>query len=152
MAAIANDGTLLPPTLVDFIGGDGVPVTVQSVEPVGALPLSSENLESIRQGMWGVANNEILGTAVDPLAQLPVPVAGKTGTSETGGEPHAWFVGYAPAIPYTRSDGLQIAEPEIAVVVLMENAGEGSEVAAPIFRRVVELYYSIQPLTPYPWE
>lgn len=152
MAAIANDGTLLPPTLVDFIGGDGVPVTVQSVEPVGALPLSSENLESIRQGLWGVANNEILGTAVDPLAQLPVPVAGKTGTSETGGEPHAWFAGYAPAIPYTRSDGLQIAEPEIAVVVLMENAGEGSEVAAPIFRRVVELYYSIQPLTPYPWE
>ncbi len=99
-----------------------------------------------------MTNEETLGTAVKPLAQLTVPVAGKTGTSEAGGEPHAWFAGYAPATPYTRANGIQVTEPEIAIVVLMEHAGEGSEVAAPIFRRIVELYYDIQPLTPYPWE
>jgi penicillin-binding protein 2 len=99
-----------------------------------------------------VANETTLGTAVEPLAQLAVPVAGKTGTSETGGEPHAWFAGYAPAVPYTRADGLRVTEPEIAIVVLIENAGEGSEVASPVFRRIVELYYGIQPLTPYPWQ
>jgi penicillin-binding protein 2 len=55
-------------------------------------------------------------------------------------------------VPYTRADGLGVTEPEIAIVVLIENAGEGSEVAAPVFRRIVELYYGIQPLTPYPWQ
>jgi hypothetical protein len=35
--------------------------------------------------------------------------------------------------------------------VMIEHAGEGSAVAAPIFRRIVELYYGITPLTPFPW-
>lgn len=152
IAAIANDGVLLQPTLVNRIGANEETVTAQPAEPVGALPLRSEHLDAIREGLWGVANDPSLGTAVEPLDQLAIPVAGKTGTSETGGEPHAWFAGYAPAMPYTRPDGVLVTEPEIAIVVLMENAGEGSEVAAPIFRRVVELYYGIQPLTPYPWE
>jgi penicillin-binding protein 2 len=42
-------------------------------------------------------------------------------------------------------------EPEIAIVVMIENAGEGSAVAAPIVRRIVEIYYGVEPLTPYPW-
>ena len=151
-AAIANDGVLLLPTLVDHIGGAASDGTELSAETAIALPLVPEHLAAIQAGLWGVVNEAALGTAVDPLAQLSVPVAGKTGTSETGGEPHAWFTGYAPALPYTRTDGVQITNPEIAVVVLMEHAGEGSEVAAPIFRRVIELYYGIQPLTPYPWE
>ena len=35
---------------------------------------------------------------------------------------------------------------------MIENAGEGSAVAAPIFRRIIEIYYGITPLTPFPWE
>ena len=79
-------------------------------------------------------------------------VSGKTGTAEAPpNDSHAWFAGYAPAAPYTKTDGTYIEEPEIAISVIMENAGEGSAVAAPIFRRIVELYYGIEPLTPYPW-
>lgn len=152
MAAIASDGIRRRPMLVDRVGSDKAHVTERPAEPIAELPLTSEHLAAIREGLWGVANETTLGTAVEPLAQLAVPVAGKTGTSETGGEPHAWFAGYAPAVPYTRADGLRVTEPEIAIVVLIENAGEGSEVASPVFRRIVELYYGIQPLTPYPWQ
>jgi cell division protein FtsI/penicillin-binding protein 2 len=59
-------------------------------------------------------------------------VAGKTGTSESGQEkPHAWFAGYAPA-----------EEPQVAVAVVLEYAGEGSKEAAPLFRQVVETFFS----------
>jgi len=78
-------------------------------------------------------------------------VAGKTGTAEAPpGQPHAWFVGYAPAEPFTAPDGRYIESPELAIAVVLEHAGEGSVVAAPLFRRVVELYYGIEP-TPFPW-
>jgi cell division protein FtsI/penicillin-binding protein 2 len=68
-------------------------------------------------------------------------VAGKTGTSETGEtDPHAWFVGYAPA-----------GDPEIVIAVMIEHGGEGPTVAAPLFRRLVEAYFGIEPAeTPTP--
>jgi penicillin-binding protein 2 len=152
MAAIANGGTLFRPALIDRIGsGGGAPEEQWPIEAAGTLPLSAEHLEAIREGLWRVTNNPS-GTAAYQFERLAVPVAGKTGTAETVGRPHAWFVGYAPAAPHSRPDGTLIEEPEIAIVVLMEHAGEGSAVAAPVFRRIVELYYDITPLTPYPWQ
>jgi len=56
-----------------------------------------------------------------------VQVAGKTGTAEVAdGEPHAWFAGFAPA-----------QDPQVVVAVLVENAGAGGSVAAPIARQVI---------------
>ena len=105
----------------------------------------------INESLWNVANGP-WGTATHRFEGLPLQVAGKTGTAEAPpNNSHAWFTGYAPAGPYTQADGTVIEEPEIAIAVIVENAGEGSVVAAPIFRRIVELYYGIEPLTPYPW-
>ncbi len=49
--------------------------------------------------------------------------AGKSGTAELGGsgEPHSWFIGFAPA-----------EDPKVAIAVLVEQAGRGAEVASPI--------------------
>jgi peptidoglycan glycosyltransferase len=61
-------------------------------------------------------------------------VAGKTGTAQTAtGDPHAWFVGFAPA-----------DDPRIAVAVVVLNGGDlgseatGGEVAAPVARAVMQ--------------
>jgi penicillin-binding protein 2 len=152
MAAIANGGTLYQPKLIDRIGaGGGAPEEAWPPAVNGRLPLSEEQLSVLRGSLWDVANSGS-GTATHRFQDLPVKVAGKTGTAEAPPRlPHAWFAGYAPAAPYTRPDGTVVDKPEIAVVVVVENAGEGSEVAAPIFRRMVELYYAIEPVSPFPW-
>ena len=70
------------------------------------------------------------GTAAFAFAGSKIQVAGKTGTAESPpGEPHAWFAAYAPA-----------DDPRIAVVVMIEHSGEGSVVAAPIVRKILEKY------------
>jgi penicillin-binding protein 2 len=150
-AAIANGGTLYRPTLVDRIGAAGE-TPEESPPPVvnGTLPLSAEQIGIIRESLWNVTHASN-GTATHRFVDMALPVAGKTGTAEAPpGLPHAWFVGYAPAEPFTTAEGRLVEAPELAIAVVLENAGEGSDVAAPLFRRVVELYYGIEP-TPFPW-
>ena len=150
-AAIANGGTRYQPTLVSRIGEAGVtPEDAPAPQVNGVLPLTAEQIATVRESLWNVTH-AANGTATHRFEGMPVPVAGKTGTAEAPpGLPHAWFVGYAPAEPFTAADGRAVEAPELAIAVVLEHAGEGSDVAAPLFRRVVELYYGIEP-TPFPW-
>lgn len=143
IAAIANGGTLYRPTLVDRIvpidGGDAVYTFAPEEE--GSLPVTTENLQIIEDAMISVID-DAKGTAHRYLATLQFPVAGKTGTAQNPlGDSHAWFAGYT-----LRNDP---DRPDIAVVVILENAGEGSEMASPVFRRAVSLYFSNN--TNYGW-
>jgi penicillin-binding protein 2 len=142
IAAVGNGGTLYRPYVVERIAaaGDAIPEQVTQPEIVGQLPLSSEHLAAIQEALYGVTTRSI-GTALYRFVGLSIPVAGKTGTAEVGGPdtvPHSWFAAYAPA-----------DRPEIAVVALVENAGEGTSVAAPLVRQVIEAYYGL-PLSPLP--
>ncbi len=152
LAAFANGGTLLQPKLIDRIGaGGGAPEEPWPVTEKWRLPLDDEQIAVINESLWNVANGP-WGTATHIFEGLPLEVAGKTGTAEAPpNNSHAWFTGYAPATPFMQADGTVIEEPEIAIAVIIENAGEGSAVAAPVFRRIIELYYGIEPVTPYPW-
>ena len=59
-----------------------------------------------------------------------IVIGGKTGTAQNPhGEDHSLFVGYAPA-----------EKPEIVVFVVVENAGHGSTVAAPIAAKIIKRY------------
>ena len=144
IAAVANGGTLYRPYIVERIGpaGDAIPEQTTQPQATGSLPLTPAHLAAIQQALRGVTTDPI-GTAPHRFAGLAIPVAGKTGTAEVGGPesvPHSWFAAYAPA-----------DNPEIAIAVLVENAGEGSTVAAPITRQVVEAYYGL-PISSLPPE
>jgi penicillin-binding protein 2 len=142
IAAVGNGGTLYRPYIIEHISaaGEEYPEQVTQPEVVGQLPVSPEHLAAIQEALYGVTTKSI-GTAPHRFAGLSIPVAGKTGTAEVGGpgtQPHSWFAAYAPA-----------DRPEIAIAVIAENAGEGTTVAAPLTRQVVEAYYGL-PLSTLP--
>jgi penicillin-binding protein 2 len=145
MAAIANGGTLYRPQLVEKIQPvTGDAINVFRPQANGTLPISMENLKVLQNAMRSVVADP-RGTANYPLAGLLIPVAAKTGTAESGAtDPHAWFAGFSLADSPNK--------PDIAVAVLVNNQGEGSVWAAPIFRRVMEIYFNGRRQTVYPWE
>jgi penicillin-binding protein 2 len=145
VAAIANGGTLYTPQVIEKItslNGD----VIQSFTPKvrGTLPVSQATIQAIQEGMRMVVKDE-RGTAHSVFLGMDTPIYGKTGTATTSiVDPHSWFAGYTAA---NRTD-----KPDIAVVVIAENAGDGSKYAAPIFRRVIEDYFTGQPQKVYSWE
>ena len=145
VAAIGNGGRLFKPFLVERIQDAEGQVSYQAQpEATGTLPLKAETLATIQQAMTQVVRAD-RGTARRSFLGLNLNVAGKTGTAESGTEnPHAWFAGY--------TDERREDKPDIAVAVIVENQGEGSDWAAPIFRRVVESYFFGAPRSLYRWE
>jgi peptidoglycan glycosyltransferase len=93
--------------------------------------LSATNAKAITTAMVAAVEGD-LGRQFTTGAKVPgVTTAGKSGTAELGGsgEPHSWFIGFAPA-----------QNPKIAIAVLVEQAGRGAEVAAPIAGDLMTMY------------
>ena len=134
-AAIANGGYLLRPHLVRERGILNQRTRVAERDVVVDAQLDAANLAIIRRGLCDVVSS-YSGTAANQFYGSPlldIGVCGKTGTAQTAGEddaPHSWFIAYAPA-----------EEPQIVIVTMVENAGEGSAVAAPLTREILEFYY-----------
>ena len=132
-AGIANGGTLVTPHLVmaqtDPETGITTPTRHRNAKRI---PIEPRNFQIVREGMEAVVT---AGTA--RRAQIPasgdfpaIGVAGKTGTAENPrGKDHAVFVAYAP-----------VDDPQVAVGVIVENAGYGSTTAAPIASLMIEQY------------
>ena len=145
VAAIGNGGTLYRPQLIQKVQPvNGDPIMTFKPEATSTLPIRPERLLAIQQAMEMVVKNP-RGTAYYRLLGLDLPYAGKTGTAQTGPglQPDAWFIGYT-------EDEAFSGKPDIAIAVVLENQGEGSDWAAPVFRGIVQSYYYGQPQTP-PW-
>jgi len=132
---IANGGNLYKPQLVRETGILDQRTFVAEPEINGTFGVTSSILDFVHDGLCAVttANSGTASHIFRNSPLLSVGVCGKTGTAQAGvvgAAPHSWFIAYAPA-----------NDPEIVVAVLVENAGDGSAVAAPLTRRLMEYYF-----------
>jgi peptidoglycan glycosyltransferase len=121
-ATVANDGELMQPQLVTALTGKRSGTRTIGPRAMGRV-ISATDAQAINAAMVKAVEGD-LGRQYTTGAKVPgVTTAGKSGTAELGGtgEPHSWFIGFAPA-----------NDPQVAIAVLVEQAGRGGEVAAPI--------------------
>jgi len=121
-ATVANDGEPMQPRLVTSMTGKRSGTRTIGPQPMGRV-ISAADARAINAAMVQAVEGR-LGRQFTTGAKVPgVTTAGKSGTAELGGtgEPHSWFIGFAPA-----------ENPTIVIAVLVEQAGRGAEVAAPI--------------------
>jgi penicillin-binding protein A len=126
-SAVANHGVLMKPHLVQRVVSPGGSTVVRSRPHQLARVMSPQVASELNSMMQAVVTG---GTG--PKGAIPgIPVAGKTGTAETGrGNIYtAWFIAFAPA-----------NHPQVAIAVVVEDQpnGFGGDVAAPIAKQVME--------------
>lgn len=126
-AAIANGGQLMKPYFIDRVE-NAAGEEIRKFLPASGGELLSAGEAEILAGLMEKVVTE--GTA-SALRTDAYTAAGKTGSAEfeAGRETHAWFTGFAPA-----------EDPRLAVTVVVEEAGSGGQVAAPIARAVFDRY------------
>lgn len=129
VGTLANRGRRVEPRLVRAVDGEERPVKAQE--------LPGRYWGTLADGMRRMITDHGSSRFLGPAGNFPIAVAGKTGTAQAGGAnraDHAWFMGYAPA-----------EDPEIALVVFLENAGSSSATAVPVARDFLVGHFEFAP-------
>lgn len=125
----ANSGKFVRPHLLQYHlekGGE----RIYRIPKTGSIPMNPEHQKAVMDGLISVVNSPG-GTAHKVDFPKEWKVAGKTGTAERKkSEDDAWFVCFAP-----------YDDPEVAVLVFLEEAGFGGSNAAPLARDILEYYF-----------
>ncbi|GAB6158220.1 penicillin-binding protein 2 [Desulfotomaculum varum] len=131
IAAIANNGTLWKPYLVErIVSPEGKIIKEFQPQKIGQVDVKPEALQVAREGMRMVTT---VGTAAGIFSGFPVEVAGKTGTGEVfGHDNHALFVAFAP-----------YDKPEVAVATVIDYGGHGGSAAGPVARDLFAAYFGV---------
>lgn len=143
IAMLTNGGKKLDLTVIkDIINNQGESIKTEEVKDyinkkLGIektseenLNIQKENLKTVLEGMQSVTEEG--GTAYSVFKDFPIQVGGKTGSAEAGNDKtNAWFVGFAP-----------YENPEIAVVVLVENGAHGYY-SAEVTKEIMEAYFGL---------
>ncbi len=144
IAMLANGGKSIDVSIVkDIIDENGVSIGQDEIDKYVKeklnlsdinnedLNINKENLEVILEGMKSVTT-ESGGTAYGVFKDFDIEVGGKTGSAEAGDKVNAWFVGFAP-----------YENPEIAIVVMVEDGSHGSYTAE-VVRDIVEQHFKLK--------
>lgn len=131
LSTIANGGTMYKPHFLSAVlDTSGNIKSQKSPEVVARNPVSAKNIDVVRRGM----RQCVISGSCRALSSLPVSSAGKTGTAQYGpgnSKKHAWFTAFAP-----------YEDPQIAIVVILENGGEGSDHAVPVANETLKWYFT----------
>lgn len=139
VSVIANNGYRVQPSVVERVAYEDGAVEIIRPDPERVEWLQPGDLEAIQRGMR-LAVSEGGGRFYANIRD--VEVAGKTGTAQNPhGQNHGWFISYAP-----------FDDPEIAIAVLLQNAGYGSITAAPIAGMMYEYYFHGEILRPHVYQ
>ena len=144
ISMLANGGEPIEPTIIKTIrNSDGSEVSRDEIKKVVISELgltndgveekeiSQQNLQAVLAGMRSVTGDSS-GTAYVRFQDFNISVGGKTGSAEApNNKVHAWFVGFAP-----------FENPEIAIVVVVENGGHGNYTAE-VVREIMEEYFGM---------
>ncbi len=125
MTSFMASGKIMKPFIVTKIGD-------MDINPKQILPkfVQEGNFRLVREGMRQACATEGTGW---PFFEAKYRVGCKTGTAERAlGNPHAWFTAFAP---YDR--------PEITITVIIEEGGEGSSVAGPVAKEILDWYFKV---------
>ena len=144
ISILANGGNRISPTIIKTIrNSDGSEVSKDEIEKfvnkkldipeenVENIEINNNNLNAILEGMKSVTSDSG-GTAYVRFKDFDISVGGKTGSAEApNNKVHAWFVGFAP-----------FENPEIAIVVMVENGGHGNYTAE-VVRDIMAEYFGM---------
>lgn len=140
-AAVGNGGHLLKPQIIHrVLDGNGRVLRTAEAQVESDGVFTPQEAEFLRRAMLEV----VIGSRGTGHAALPesLLVGGKTGTAETPGkiEDHAWFVFFAPW-----------DNPQIAGAIIVERAGHGGSVAAPLARQIISQWFHLPDNGPAYW-
>lgn len=132
-ATVANGGQRHTASVLKKVTSYDYGETVYERQPevLSTVESSEENYQTVRYGMYLVANT-FEGSAYEAFRDCNLSVAAKTGTAQTGGGTNAIFICFAP-----------YEDPEVAVAVVVEKGASGASIAF-IGREVMEAYFSIK--------
>jgi penicillin-binding protein 2 len=139
-AAVANGGTLVTPHLgLSTDDGHGHVNPIQP-PPRSQVDIAPRTRQTILDGLHAGAT-EPGGTSASSFANFPIPIAGKTGTAQSGGsQPDgAWYAALAP-----------YPNPRYVAVTNIEHGGQGEKVAAPATREILQALFAPPPPPPVP--
>ncbi len=128
---IAAGGQMYKPQMVQKVMSDNILVKEFKKETLVGSILPKDKINLVADGLKEVPKQ---GGTAWPFFTFPLQTAGKTGTAEFGdpkNRTHGWYTSYAPA-----------DDPKIALTVLVEAGGEGSNVAAPVAKEIYRWYFS----------